>query len=171
MLTQDLNLNPEQQTRMRSILEEQHQQAMTIVEDSALSREEKVQKIRTLRTAGARQYPATSHCSTRKANTAARQQSAEFLARPGGIPQITWDAFAVLSREQTGRGVRRGTIFPDAFEPQSALCGVHGSLCRRPEAGMVPQSASSGICEAGAYLRPRSLVSGVPHPPRRVCHL
>lgn len=51
MLTQDLGLNPEQQTRMRSILEEQHQQAMTIVEDGTLSREDKVQKIRALREA------------------------------------------------------------------------------------------------------------------------
>jgi hypothetical protein len=51
MLTQDLGLNPEQQTKMRSILQEQHQQAMTIVEDGTLSREEKVQKIRALREA------------------------------------------------------------------------------------------------------------------------
>ena len=51
MLTDDLGLNPEQQGRMRSILEEQHQQAMTIVEDGTLSREEKVQKIRVLREA------------------------------------------------------------------------------------------------------------------------
>ncbi len=49
MLTADLDLNPEQQAKMRSILEEQHQQAMTIVDDNTLNRDEKIQKIRALR--------------------------------------------------------------------------------------------------------------------------
>lgn len=49
MLTQDLDLSPEQQAKMRNILEEQHQQAMTIVDDSTMTRDEKIQKIRALR--------------------------------------------------------------------------------------------------------------------------
>ena len=49
MLTQDLNLTPEQQTKMRGVLEDQHKQAMTIVNDTTLSRDDKVQKIHTLR--------------------------------------------------------------------------------------------------------------------------
>lgn len=49
MLTSDLDLKPDQQAKMRSILEEQHQQAMAIVDDNTLPRDEKIQKIRALR--------------------------------------------------------------------------------------------------------------------------
>jgi len=51
MLTQDLSLTPEQQTKMRSILEDQHKQAMTIVDDPSMTRDDKIQKIRALREA------------------------------------------------------------------------------------------------------------------------
>ena len=49
MLTQELNLTPEQQTKMKNVLDNQHQQAMTIINDSSLAREDKIQKIRSLR--------------------------------------------------------------------------------------------------------------------------
>jgi hypothetical protein len=49
MLTQELNLTPEQQTKMKTVLEDQHQQAMTIINDSSLPRDQKIQKIRSLR--------------------------------------------------------------------------------------------------------------------------
>lgn len=49
MLTQELNLTSDQQTKMKSVLETQHQQAMTIINDNSLQREDKIQKIRTLR--------------------------------------------------------------------------------------------------------------------------
>jgi hypothetical protein len=49
MLTQELNLTPEQQGKMKTVLEDQHQQAMTIINDSSLAREDKIQKIRSLR--------------------------------------------------------------------------------------------------------------------------
>lgn len=49
MLTQDLNLTPDQQTKMRGILEDQHKQAMTIVDDPSMTRDDKIQKIRALR--------------------------------------------------------------------------------------------------------------------------
>ncbi|MGH9569237.1 MAG: hypothetical protein ACRD4F_06340, partial [Candidatus Angelobacter sp.] len=48
-LTTQLNLSSDQQTKIRSILENQHQQAMTIVNDNAASRDDKIAKIRTLR--------------------------------------------------------------------------------------------------------------------------
>ncbi|HLY99157.1 MAG TPA: hypothetical protein VKT33_08855, partial [Candidatus Angelobacter sp.] len=48
-LTTELNLNPEQQTKARSILEAQHSEAMTIIGDSAAAREDKIQKIQALR--------------------------------------------------------------------------------------------------------------------------
>lgn len=49
MLTQELNLTPDQQTKMKNVLEDQHQQAMTIMNDSATPRDDKIQKIRSLR--------------------------------------------------------------------------------------------------------------------------
>lgn len=49
MLTAELNLSPDQQSKLRSILETQHQQAMTVVNDNSLSRDQKIQKIHTLR--------------------------------------------------------------------------------------------------------------------------
>ena len=48
-LTQELTLNTEQQGKVKTILEDQHQQAMTVVNDNALPREEKVQKIHAIR--------------------------------------------------------------------------------------------------------------------------
>src|SRR5690348_4627367 len=49
MLTTELNLSPDQQTKLRSILSDQHQQAMTVVNDTSLSRDQKVEKIKSLR--------------------------------------------------------------------------------------------------------------------------
>lgn len=49
MLTTQLNLSSDQQTKIRSILENQHQQAMTIVNNSGLSRDDKIAQIRSLR--------------------------------------------------------------------------------------------------------------------------
>jgi periplasmic protein CpxP/Spy len=49
VLTQELNLSSEQQARMKSILEDQHQQATAISNDGSVPREEKIQKIRSLR--------------------------------------------------------------------------------------------------------------------------
>ena len=49
VLTDQLTLNTDQQAKTRTILVDQHDQAMTIVKDSALSRDDKVQKIHNLR--------------------------------------------------------------------------------------------------------------------------
>jgi len=49
VLTDQLTLNDDQQAKTRTILVDQHDQAMTIVKDSALSRDDKVQKIHSLR--------------------------------------------------------------------------------------------------------------------------
>jgi hypothetical protein len=49
MLTTQLNLSSDQQTKMRSILETQHQQAMTIVNNNSLSRDDKISQVRSLR--------------------------------------------------------------------------------------------------------------------------
>lgn len=49
ILTEQLNLNTDQQSKLRSILVDQHEQAMTLVKDSTLSHEDKIAKIHTLR--------------------------------------------------------------------------------------------------------------------------
>ena len=49
MLSQELSLTSDQQGKLKNILEDQHQQAMTFVNDNSISREDKIQKIRVLR--------------------------------------------------------------------------------------------------------------------------
>ena len=48
-LASALNLNSDQQTKVRSILEDQHQQAVNVVNDGSLSHDLKLQKIHQLR--------------------------------------------------------------------------------------------------------------------------
>ena len=49
VLAQELNLSDDQQAKSRTILEDQRQQAATVIGDNTLSRDDKVQKIRALR--------------------------------------------------------------------------------------------------------------------------
>lgn len=49
MLAQQLNLTPDQQTKIKSALEDQHTQAMSIIGDNSLQRADKIQKIHALR--------------------------------------------------------------------------------------------------------------------------
>lgn len=49
MLSDQLQLNADQQSKVRTILVDQHEQAMTVVKDNALSREDKMAKIHSLR--------------------------------------------------------------------------------------------------------------------------
>ena len=48
-LTGALNLNSDQQTKIKAILEDQHQQAVSVVNDPSTSRDAKLQKIHALR--------------------------------------------------------------------------------------------------------------------------
>lgn len=48
-LTEQLNLNSDQQSKVRTILEDQHQQAVSLISDPAMSRDAKLQKIHALR--------------------------------------------------------------------------------------------------------------------------
>jgi hypothetical protein len=48
-LSQELSLNPGQEAKTKDILQDQRTQAMTIVNDSSLQREAKIQKLQTLR--------------------------------------------------------------------------------------------------------------------------
>jgi len=48
-LAQQLNLSADQQAKVKTALEDQHTQAMTVVQDSSMSRDDKIQKIHTIR--------------------------------------------------------------------------------------------------------------------------
>ena len=48
-LTEQLNLNSDQQAKVKTILEDQHQQAVSLVSDPSTSRDAKLQKIHALR--------------------------------------------------------------------------------------------------------------------------
>jgi hypothetical protein len=50
-LSDQLNLSADQQAKVKSALEDQHTQAMTVVQDSSLAREDKIEKIHALREA------------------------------------------------------------------------------------------------------------------------
>lgn len=58
-LTQALNLNSDQQTRIKAILEDQHQQGETVVNDPSLSHDAKLQKVHALRQATIEKVRAT----------------------------------------------------------------------------------------------------------------
>jgi hypothetical protein len=48
-LAQQLNLSADQQAKVKTALEDQHTQAMNVVQDSSMQRDEKIQKIHTIR--------------------------------------------------------------------------------------------------------------------------
>jgi hypothetical protein len=48
-LAQQLNLSADQQAKVKTALEDQHTQAMNVVQDSVMSRDDKIQKIHTIR--------------------------------------------------------------------------------------------------------------------------
>jgi periplasmic protein CpxP/Spy len=50
VLSDHLNLNQDQQTRVRSILLDQHDQAMALIQDNSMERQAKIDKIHNLRT-------------------------------------------------------------------------------------------------------------------------
>jgi hypothetical protein len=49
ILATQLNLSPEQQAKVKTALENQHSEAMQVVQDNSLAREDKIQKIHTIR--------------------------------------------------------------------------------------------------------------------------
>ena len=48
-LAQQLNLSADQQAKVKTALEDQHTQAMNIVQDNSMSRDDKIQKIHSIR--------------------------------------------------------------------------------------------------------------------------
>jgi hypothetical protein len=51
VLSDQLNLTADQQSKVKAALEDQHSQAMTVFQDNSLAREDKIQKIHALRDA------------------------------------------------------------------------------------------------------------------------
>jgi hypothetical protein len=49
ILAVQLNLTPDQQAKVKTVLEDQHTQAMAVVHDNSLAREDKIQKIHAIR--------------------------------------------------------------------------------------------------------------------------
>lgn len=49
VLSDSLNLSADQQSKVRSILMDQHEQAMALIQDNSMAREEKIEKIHSLR--------------------------------------------------------------------------------------------------------------------------
>jgi hypothetical protein len=50
-LSQQLNLSADQQAKVKTALEDQHTQAMNVVQDNSMARDDKIQKIHTIREA------------------------------------------------------------------------------------------------------------------------
>lgn len=48
-LAEQLNLTPDQQTKVKTALEDQHSQALEVVQDNSLAREDKIEKIHVIR--------------------------------------------------------------------------------------------------------------------------
>lgn len=83
MLTQELNLTPEQQGKMKTVLEDQHQQAMTIINDSSIAREDKIQKIRSLRETTITKARSMLNDDQKKKLDAMLQESDRMRQQPG----------------------------------------------------------------------------------------
>ena len=49
VLSDDLNLSSDQQSKVKSILTDQHEQAMALIQDSSMDRDTKIEKIHSLR--------------------------------------------------------------------------------------------------------------------------
>lgn len=78
VLTQELNLTPDQQTKMKNVLQDQRQQAMTIINDSSLAREGKIQKLHSLREATITKARALLNDTQQKKMDAMLQQSEQM---------------------------------------------------------------------------------------------
>ncbi len=85
MLSQELSLNTDQQAKLKNILEDQHQQAMTFVNDASMSREDKIQKIRVLREATITKARGIMNDDQKKKLDAMLQQQQQG-AHPGAAP-------------------------------------------------------------------------------------
>lgn len=116
VLTQELNLTPEQQTKMKNVLQDQRQQAMTIVNDSSLAREGKIQKLHSLREATITKARALLNDTQQKKMDAMLQQSEQMHQQ----------------QEQQSGSPASGTSRPDNSSPSASQPGSNPPSSNRP---------------------------------------
>lgn len=117
MLTQELNLTPEQQGKMRTVLEDQHQQAMTIINDSSIAREDKIQRIRSLRETTITKARSMLNEDQKKKLDAMLQESDRMRQQPGqGTSPSSGPSGTSPSQPSSGSP---GTATPGSTPPAS----------------------------------------------------
>ena len=121
ILSSELNLTADQQDKVKNILTDQHQQAMSVVQDTAMSRDDKLNKIHSLRE--------TTISKVRQILTA--QQQPKF------------DEMIANMRQRQEGGAPSGATSPGNNPPASTPPGATpGSTppTGQPPAGMPPAS-------------------------------
>ena len=117
ILSSELNLTPDQQDKVKNILTDQHQQAMSVVQDTAMSRDDKLNKIHSLRE--------TTISKVRQILTA--QQQPKF------------DEMIANMRQRQEGGAPSGATSPGNNPPASTPPGATPPA-GQPPAGMPPAS-------------------------------
>lgn len=84
ILAEQLNLTKDQQEKVRSILVDQHEQAMTLVRDNTLSRDDKIAKIHTLRDGTINKVRGVLNADQKPKFDAMVQQQDERMRQQGG---------------------------------------------------------------------------------------
>jgi hypothetical protein len=86
-LAQQLSLSADQQAKVRAALEDQHSQATSVVQDSALAREDKIQKIHALREATIAKVRTSLNDDQKKKFDQMVQQQDQHQQQPPQAPQ------------------------------------------------------------------------------------
>ena len=118
ILSNELNLTPDQQDKVKTILTDQHQQAMTVVQDNAMSRDDKLNKIHSLRE--------TTISKVRQILTAQQQPKFDEM-------------IANMRQRQEGGAPPSGATSPGNNPPASTPPGATPPT-GQPPAGMPPAS-------------------------------
>jgi hypothetical protein len=86
-LSQQLNLSADQQTKVKTALEDQHTQAMNIVQDNSIAREDKMQKIHAIRESTINKVRTTLNDDQKKKFDALVQQQEQHYQQQPQAPQ------------------------------------------------------------------------------------
>jgi hypothetical protein len=86
-LSQQLNLSADQQAKVKAALEDQHSQAMNIVQDNAMAREDKIQKIHAIREGTISKVRSTLNDDQKKKFDAMVQQQEQHVQQQQAPPQ------------------------------------------------------------------------------------
>jgi hypothetical protein len=86
-LSQQLNLSADQQAKVKTALEDQHTQAMNIVQDNAMAREDKIQKIHAIREGTINKVRTALNDDQKKKFDALVQQQEQHVQQQQAPPQ------------------------------------------------------------------------------------